>query len=856
MAQIKPPYAISKEQIWQEAGGSPQGLPHSEAQKRLKRDGPNQLQSAAANSWLKRLSRQLLDPMVVVLCAAAVISAAINEWADSLIIAVVVLVNACLGLYQEGKAEKAVEALAAMTAPTARVLRDGRWQTIPAAEVVVGDMVMVEAGDAAPADLRLTDCHNLRADESALTGESQAVEKQSHILNDGTPLAEQSNMLFMGCGITYGRGEGCVVATGMDTEMGKIAALLDRTENQASPLQKKLAQLSRLLSLGVSGICAFIFVFSVLAAGDFSAAAILDAFMLAVSLAVAAIPEGLVVVVTLVLSLGMAAMSKRKAIVRRLPAVETLGAASVICCDKTGTLTQNKMTVQQTQGVEAALAGVFAHCNDAALDTEGEWQGDPTETALAAYAQQHIGRLQPRLDELPFDSERKLMSTLHRQKDGSYIQYTKGAPEILLGRCTSYLDAQGRLRPLHELDKEKWRNGERSMAGQALRVLAAAQKVYPAASQAPAIVEQGLTFVGLAGLIDPPRPEALPAVQAARRAGVATVMISGDSLATAEAVGKALHILPADSHGMDGEALAAISDDQLVKNIEKYRLFARVKPEDKLRVVRAWQKKGYVTAMTGDGVNDAPALKAADIGCGMGKNGSQVSKKASDLVLADDNFATIISAIQEGRRIYENIRKAIQFLLSANLAEVLVIFIATLLSIKLFLPIHLLWINLITDCFPAVALGLEKAEEDIMRQPPRRPDQGIFSGGMAWDILWQGLLLAALPLCSFFSGGGGMSGMTMAFLTLISAEIFHSLNMRSRDKSLFQLKSANFPLFWAMGGAFAANMLLLSWPATRELFKLATLSCSQTLWALGLGLAVIPAVECGKAIKRRRYKNS
>ncbi|MCR4963667.1 MAG: cation-translocating P-type ATPase [Firmicutes bacterium] len=663
-------------------------------------------------------------------------------------------------------------------------------------------------------------------------------------------------MLFMGCSITYGRGEGCVTATGMDTEMGKIAALLNRTETQASPLQKKLAQLSRILSLGVSGICLFIFVFSVFSAGDFSAAGILQAFMLAVSLAVAAIPEGLVVVVTLVLSLGMASMSKRRAIVRRLSAVETLGAAAVICCDKTGTLTQNRMAVSQTQGPVAALAAAFAHCNDAAWEEDGRWLGDPTETALAAYARQYISRPQPRLDELPFSSERKRMSTLHRQKDGSYIQYTKGAPEILLALCSSYMDEQGRVHPLQEAVKERFRQAQQDMAGQALRVLAAARKIYPASSRQPAIVEEGLTFLGLAGLMDPPRPEVLPAVQAARRAGVITVMVSGDSLATAEAVGKTLGILPEGGQGLEGGDLSELSDGQLAKDIEKRRLYARVKPEDKLRVVRAWQKKGYVTAMTGDGINDAPALKAADIGCAMGRNGSQVSKKAADLVLADDNFATIVSAIEEGRRIYENIRKAIQFLLSANLAEVLAIFIATLLSVKLFLPIHLLWINLITDCFPAIALGLEKAEADSMLRPPRRPEQSIFAGGLAWDILWQGLLLSALPICAYFSGGGGQTGMTMAFLTLISAEIFHALNLRSREKSLLQLKSANFPLFWAMGGAFAANLLLLSWPAGRQLFKLAALSPGLTLLSLALGALVIPAVECGKAVKRLAHKKA
>ncbi|MEG2213401.1 MAG: HAD-IC family P-type ATPase, partial [Clostridiales bacterium] len=749
MGEKLKPYLMTDAQVWQAVHSSEAGLNGKEAAHRLLRCGCNQLQTIGKSSLAVRLSRQLLDPMVLVLIAAALISAAINEWADSAIIGVVILLNACLGVYQEGKAERAVEALMALSAPTAVVRREGELLTIPAAQLVVGDMVLVEAGDAAPADIRLTSCYNLRADESALTGESQPVDKQNGVLEplEGAVLAQRSNMLFMGCGVVYGRGEGCITATAMDTEMGKIAGMLADTQAQRTPLQKKLAELSRLLSLSISLICAFIFVFSLAKGGDFSGDALLSTFMLAISLAVAAIPEGLVVVVTLVLSLGTAVMSKQNAIIRRLPAVETLGAAAVICADKTGTLTRNRMTVSDYSGDPKRLAAVMAHCNDARPDGSGGFSGDPTEIALALFAREYVppDQLWLRVGELPFDSSRKMMSTLHQQEQGQYIQYTKGAPEIIVGRCSHYLDQNGKRQPLSGEIRSQILREESAMAGRALRVLAGAERRWNGTGELIP-QEQELTFMGLIGLIDPPRPEALAAVKAARRAGITTVMVSGDSAATARAIASALSILPEEGRVVTGSELEQLTEDQLQENIESYRVYARVKPEDKLRIVRAWQKLGRVTAMTGDGVNDAPALKAADIGCGMGISGSEVSKRVADLVLADDNFATIISAVREGRRIYENIRKAVQFLLSSNLAEVLAIFIATLLSVQLFLPIHLLWINLITDCFPAIALGLEKAEEDLMNKPPRRPEQGIFADGMGLEIVWQGLLVAVFTL--------------------------------------------------------------------------------------------------------------
>ena len=870
----KKEYLQLTQDVLNEQDTARKGLVPSIAADRLVIHGPNKLAEGSHKSMLQRIWEQIKDPMILVLIAAGIISGVFGEIADMAIILIVVVLNTILGIFQESKAEKAIEALQKMSAPHSKVRRDGNVSIIPSEELVPGDIVLLEAGDAIPADLRLIEAASLKIEEAALTGESVPVEKNCEAIipqEKDIPLGDRINMAYMGTSVTYGRGEGVVVATGMGTEMGKIAGILSDTVEEKTPLQQKLAGLSKVLSGAVLGICAFIFLFSVLRAGGFSGGHVFEALLTAVSLAVAAIPEGLVVVVTVLLSIGVTKMSDKNAIIRRLTAVETLGCTQVICSDKTGTLTQNKMTVVDHFGFEPLLATAMSLCNDTEITADGEFVGDPIETALVEYAfrqeQAHWRNTFSRMGEAPFDSERKMMSTIHHVPGSMYRQYTKGAPDEVLRRCDSiYLD--GETKPLTPELREQVLAENKRMADKALRVLGAAWREYQEIPEdrSPENLEQRLTFIGLAGMIDPIRPEVKAAIEECKTAGVRAVMITGDHRDTAVAIAKDLGILKNENQAITGAELSELSDEEFEKRIGEISVYARVQPEHKVRIVNMWKKKGKITAMTGDGVNDAPALKSADIGVGMGITGTDVTKNVADMVLSDDNFASIVYAVEEGRRIYENIRKAIQFLLASNLSEVVAIFIATLAGLRLFAPIHILWINLITDTFPAIALGMEEAEPDSMREPPRSAKESIFADKLGIEVIWQGVLIGLLTLWSFFIGNAQshLTGMTMAFLTLSMCEIFHSINMRSRDKSIFTIKKQNKFLWGAMLLAFVLTLGVIYIPGLNTAFQLTALSAGNFVKAMGIALVIIPVVEIAKVIKRnsdakeevKAYENS
>ena len=758
-------YTQTKEQVLEGLRTDRQGLSAQEAEKRLREHGENRLKEAEKLTLFQRFVQQLKDPMLLILLAAAAVSAVTNilsheSFTEVIIILLVVLLNAILGVVQESKAEAAIEALQTMTAATCKVLRDGQQVTMERRLLVPGDVVLLEAGDAVPADGRILESASMKIEEAALTGESVPVSKFTEPLaGEQVSLGDRKNMAYMGSAVVYGRGRMVVTATGMDTEMGKIAGVLAQTEQEETPLQRKLTQLGSTLSKMVLAICVFIFVFDLLVAGSLTLESVLETFMVAVSLAVAAIPEGLATVVTVVLSIGVTKMSQHNAVIRRLTAVETLGCTQVICSDKTGTLTQNKMTVVEHTGPEGLLGTAMTLCNDAVENPDGTVQGEPTEAALVRFGvdsgldKNRLEQEQPRAAEAPFDSSRKMMSTIHRMDNG-FIQYTKGAPDEVLRRCTRY-EESGQMLPMTEEKRQEILAQNKAMADKALRVLAAAIRLWEGGlpkDDSPEYLEQDLCFVGLAGMIDPVRPEVKAAIQQCRTAGIRPVMITGDHKDTAVAIAKELGILDDPSQAVTGSALDSLSDEELAKEVEKYSVYARVQPEHKVRIVNAWRKRGAVTAMTGDGVNDAPSIKSADIGVGMGITGTDVTKNVADMVLADDNFATIVGAVGEGRRIYDNIRKAIQFLLASNMSEVLGVFVATLLGFTLMNPVHLLFINLITDCFPALALGLEREEPDVMERPPRPSDDGIFAGGLGWDIAYQGILITVITLVSYIIG--------------------------------------------------------------------------------------------------------
>ena len=876
---MKPDYLQTTEEVLFSQGSSSRGLTGEEAAARLSKHGPNRLQEAKKITNFQRFVQQLKDPMLLILLAAAAVSAVTSilsheSLTEVFIILVVVLLNAVLGVVQESKAEAAIEALQTMTAATSKVLRDGKITVLHSADLVPGDVVILEAGDAVPADGRLLESASLKIEEAALTGESVPVNKTAEpIAAEGdVPLGDRKNMCYMGSTVVYGRGSAVITATGMDTEMGKIAGVLARTEQEETPLQRKLTQLGKTLSYLVLAICVFIFVFDLLVEGDYSLEAILKTFMVAVSLAVAAIPEGLATVVTVVLSIGVTNMSKRGAVIRRLTAVETLGCTQVICSDKTGTLTQNKMTVVDHTGPQRLLATAMALCSDAAWTEEGA-QGEPTEAALVNFAAKAglkktlLEEQQPRVAEAPFDSSRKMMSTVH-QIDGGFIQYTKGAPDEVLRLCTSYIDS-GEKHPMTEEKRRAILLENKAMADRALRVLAAAQRSWGDTLPediSPETLEQDLCFIGLAGMIDPVRPEVKDAIHQCRKAGIRPVMITGDHKDTAVAIAKELDILDSADQAITGSELNAFTDEELAEIVPRYSVYARVQPEHKVRIVTAWKKRGAITAMTGDGVNDAPSIKTADIGVGMGITGTDVTKNVADMVLSDDNFATIVGAVGEGRRIYDNIRKTIQFLLASNMSEVLGVFTATLLGFTLLGPVHLLFINLITDCFPALALGLEKAEPDVMDRPPRDSHDGIFSGGLGFDVVYQGVLITVITLASYIIGhcvevgyfempsGVSPHGMTMAFLTMSMCEIFHSFNMRFQRRSIFSSRSHNKVLWVAMLGSLLITTLVLEVGPIADAFGFTPVGWAEYGIALALAVLVIPVVELVKFFQRRAAK--
>lgn len=875
-------YLKSKEEVLSQLNSAQDGLSGEEAAKRMEQYGRNKLVEGKKVTVWERFLKQLADPMIIILIAAAAVSGITaaysgESFADVIIILIVVVINAVLGVVQENKAEKAIAALQEIAAATSKVIRGGQQSTIRSEELVPGDIIVLEAGDAVPADARVLECASMKIEEAALTGESVPVTKSEKTLTaengKDVPLGDRKNMVYMGSTVVYGRGNAIVTDTGMNTEMGKIADSLSKAQDGQTPLQLKLNQLSKILSIIVLGICVFIFVLDLFRMyPDISGAGMLDTFMVAVSLAVAAIPEGLAAVVTIVLSIGVTNMSKKSAVIRKLTAVETLGCAQIICSDKTGTLTQNKMTVVEYRGGdENTLAKAMALCSDAKLDENSEAIGEPTECALVNYAYQcgmpkgELENKYVRIGEAPFDSMRKMMSTVHKQQDGTVVQFTKGAPDEVLKRCTK-IWINGRPEPLTQELRDEILKANKEMADRALRVLCAALRIWETAplDYEPDNLETELCYIGLTGMIDPVRPEVKAAIEECGKAGIRPIMITGDHRDTAVAIAMELGIITSPLQAITGAELDEISDEEFKEKVEKYSVYARVQPEHKVRIVNAWKAKGRITAMTGDGVNDAPSIKNADIGIGMGITGTDVTKNVADMVLADDNFATIVTAVGEGRRIYDNIRKAIQFLLASNLAEVLAIFSATIMGFTILKPVHLLWINLITDCFPALALGMEKEESDIMSRKPRDAKEGIFAGGVGFNVAFQGTMVTCITLAAYFIGHymesgrweivSSADGMTMAFLTLSMAEIFHSFNMRSLDKSIFHIKGMNKFLLGAMLASLICTTAVIYIPFLANAFGFEHISLMEYGVSLLLAVLVIPIVELVKWIRRMRNK--
>ena len=875
-------YLSSLEEVLKEQNSSQEGLTTGEAQERLSKYGKNELEKGKKTSLIQRFLKELADPMIIILIVAAIISGITafyegESFADVIIILSVVVINAVLGVVQESKAEAAIEALQEIAAATSKVLRDGKVTVLKSDELVPGDVVLLEAGDAVPADGRIIESASMKIEEAALTGESVPANKIAGLLKldsgeKDVSLGDRKNMAYMGSTVVYGRGKMVITGTGMKTEMGKIAEALSMAQDEATPLQLKLNQLSKILTVLVLGICVVIFAVGLFRAG-ISSDTILSTFMVAVSLAVAAIPEGLAAVVTIVLSIGVTNMSKRNAIIRKLTAVETLGCTQIICSDKTGTLTQNKMTVvEHVADDEKALETAMALCSDAEYDADaGEAVGEPTECALVNDAARN-GMIKTqlkeeyiRVGEAPFDSLRKMMSTVHETKEHEIIQFTKGAPDEVL-KCCTHAMVNGQKVPMTEEVRTAILKSNKYMADRALRVLCGACRQWDKMPEStePEFLEQDLTYLGLSGMIDPVRPEVKAAIVECREAGIRPIMITGDHKDTAVAIGMELGILTDPSQAITGAQLNEISDEDFEKRVEEISVYARVQPEHKVRIVNAWKKKGMITAMTGDGVNDAPSIKSADIGVGMGITGTDVTKNVADMVLADDNFATIVSAVEEGRRIYANIRKAIQFLLASNLAEVLAIFFSTMIGFTILKPVHLLWINLITDCFPALALGLEKSESDIMKKKPRDPKEGIFAGGMGFDVFFQGAVVTILVMISYLVGHriesgvwefvNSADGTTMAFLTLSMVEICHSLNMRSRRGSIFKLNSHNVFLYGAMLVSLILTTVVIEVPFIAKAFQFTPIDFTEYLIALGLAVLIIPIMEIVKAIQRKLGK--
>lgn len=844
------------------------GLTSIQVEERLSKYGKNELVQPKKVSFILRFLAQFKDTLVLILLLAAIISYITDphEWIESLIIVIVVLVNALLGVIQENKAEKSLEALQKLSAPSAKVIRDHQVQVIPANELVIGDLIVLEAGDSVGSDARIIEAYNLQVDESALTGESLPVNKSPEALeSEDIPLGDRINMVYQSCNVTYGRGKAIVTTTGMNNEVGKIAQMLMNEKQELTPLQIKLEEIGKYIGMLCIGICIVVFGMELL-----TGLSILESFKTAIALAVAAIPEGLATIVTVVLALSVQKMVKQNAIIRKLPAVETLGSTSIVCSDKTGTLTQNKMTVveiysdkgyktleEANESSEIDMLNLFTLCSDATIQDDKE-VGDPTEIALVAASlkkgitKEHLLKQYTRGKECSFDSDRKMMTVFYEYED-KIMSITKGGCDVILQRCD-------------DVDKEVIMNINDQMASKALRVLAVGVRSWDKQPEEMNFeeIEQHLTFIGLVGMIDPPRPEVKDAISTAKRAGVRTVMITGDHIKTASAIASQLGILEGDLKAITGTQLNEMSDEQLLKEVDQIAVYARVAPEHKVRIVKAWQEKGHVVAMTGDGVNDAPALKSADIGCAMGITGTDVAKSASAMILTDDNFATIISSIREGRGIFDNIRKDVQYLLSSNIGEVLTIFLASLISVLMpesgfgipLMPIHLLWVNLITDSLPAFALGMEPTESDVMDRKPRHKEEDFFSNGLMKTIIWQGIMVGTLTLISYAYGNhiNHETGMTMAFITLSAAQLFHAFNVKSH-KSIFHKQIFNNPYLWgaALIGALF-QMIIVTVPLFQDIFNLSTLSLSNLIIALSLSASTILICEVVKLINRINNK--
>ena len=853
------------------------GLSPEEAGRRLAEHGENKLREQKKTPLAVRFLKQLADPMLIILIVAAVISLVlvvvnssdgefdVGGLAEVVIIVAVVLLNAILGVVQESKADRAIEALKELTAAECKVIRGGRQERIKSSALVPGDLIVLEAGDSVPADARVTMSASLKCEESALTGESVPAEKRADALTgEDVPLGDRVNMVYSGSSVVYGRGRAIVTATGMDTETGKIAGVLESARDEKTPLQKKLAGLSRLLTVVVILVCAAVFVVDLVRGDGIDASSVLGSLVLAVSLAVAAVPEGLATVVTIVLSMGVTKMSREGAVLRRLTAVETLGCAEIICSDKTGTLTQNKMTVVDHYGEsEELLARAMSLCSDSEV-IDGSVVGEPTENALVSYAlaggfdKTAAEKINPRIGEVPFDSSRKMMTVFYRDGSG-VVQYTKGAPDEVTARCTHIL-CGGVVREMTETDRAEIKAANKRFADRALRVLAAAVKRNAAVTDKAEKAECGMTFIGMVGMIDPVRPEVKAAVAECRKAGIRPIMITGDHVDTATAIALELGIIKSGKEAITGAELDRISDADFAEKVKDYSVYARVRPEHKTRIVNAWKALGKVTAMTGDGVNDAPSIKAADIGVGMGITGTDVTKNVADMVLGDDNFATIVVAVGEGRRIYDNIRKAILYLLSSNLAEVIAVFIASMTGFTLLGATHLLWINMIGDTFPALAMGVEKAEKDVMSRPPRPAKQGLFAEGLGADLLVEGVVIAALTLLAYFVGNlmtageaivrsHNNAGITAAFFTFCMIKLFHAFNVRSARRSAFDLREPNKMLVIATAVSMLLTTAIIYIPGVNDAFGLTPMSAGLYFACMGIGFAIVPAVELLKLIK-------
>ena len=873
-------FNMEKEEVLKKVESTENGLTEEKAAILLEKNGANKLKEAEKDGIVKRFVKSLMDPMIIMLLAAAFISAVTaiingDSFTDVFIILFVVIMNTVLGLIQENKAEDAIESLMEMTKATSKVLRDGELKHVKSEELVVGDVILLEAGDAVPADCRILESFSMKVEEAALTGESVPVTKIMDLIHLkenslDIPLGDRTNMLYSGSTVVYGRGSAVVVATAMETEMGKIAKALQVTDEEKTPLQKKMAEISRILTKLVVGISIFVFIFGIIKTGDFTGAHILDTFLIAVALAVAAIPEGLPAVVTIMLSMGVTSMSKRQALIRKLNAVETLGCTQIICTDKTGTLTQNKMTVvESSTSDEHLLAEAMSLCSDAEIkEGDKEATGEPTEAALVNFANKlgypkyQLEKEYPRVGEAPFDSMRKMMSTIH-QKENQVIQYTKGACEILLERSSYYLNENKEVISMTEEIKKHIQEETKKYADKALRVLGACYREYDSipTNLEPDSLEQDLTFIGFVGMIDPCRVEVYDAIENCRQAGIRPIMITGDHIDTATAIGEDLKIISAREEAITGSELDGLSDEELKKVVNTCSVFARVQPEHKTKIVRALKSQNYVVAMTGDGVNDAPSIKAADIGIAMGITGTDVTKGASDMVLADDNFATIVNAVEEGRTIYDNIRKVLQFQLSTNAAEVIYVFLASAFGITIVTPAQLLWINMVTDSTPGLALGMEKAEGDLMKRKPRKSDESVFSDGVGVSTILHGILMAVIVLAYFFIGQHielgkcgifeSVDGMTMAFLTANLVEMFYAICMRTQKGSIFTMQTRNKWLVGSFILSLVFTLAVVYVPILSNLFGLAPVSLFEFGVAFGLAFLVIPIVEVAKFFQRK-----